>query len=93
MQNYLTLSVPVVLLGSPNLNPYFSLDNFEIILLLVFSNLLCMINSYFFITKCLIALTKESAYNLAVARGLNLMSSPVKQFLSGWNISFDSMLL
>ena len=50
----LTLSVPVVLLNSPNLSPYFSLNMFERILLLIFSSLLCLIISHFLITKCLI---------------------------------------
>ena len=36
----LTLLVPVVLLNSPNLSPYFSLSKFETILLLIFSSLL-----------------------------------------------------
>ena len=48
----LTLSVPVVLLNSPSLSPYFSLNKFERILLLIFSSLLCLINSHFLITKC-----------------------------------------
>ena len=50
----LTLSVPLVLLNSPNLSPYFSLNKFKRILLLIFSSLLCLSNSHFFITKCLI---------------------------------------
>ena len=50
----LTLSVPVVLLNSPNLSPYFSLNKFERILCLIFSGLLCLINSHFLITKSLI---------------------------------------
>ena len=50
----LTLSVPVALLNSPNLSPYFSLNKFERILPLIFSSLLCLINSHFLITKCLI---------------------------------------
>ena len=51
---FLTLSVLVVLLNSPNLCLYFSLNKFERILLLIFSSLLCLINSHFLITKCLI---------------------------------------
>ena len=50
----LTLSFPVVLLNSPNLSPYFSLNKFERILRLIFSGLLCLINSHFLITKSLI---------------------------------------
>ena len=50
----LTLSVPVVFLNSPNLSPYFSLNKFERISLLIFSSLLCLISSHFLITKCLI---------------------------------------
>ena len=49
---HLTLSVPVVFLNSPNLSPYFSLNKFERIWLLIFSSLLCLINSHFLITKC-----------------------------------------
>ena len=41
----LTLSVPVVLLNSPNLSSYFSLSKFERIVFLIFSSLLCLINS------------------------------------------------
>ena len=52
----LTLSVPVVLLNSPNLIPYFSLSMFERISLLNFRSLLCLINFHFLITKCLILL-------------------------------------
>ena len=48
----LTLSVPVVFLNSPNLSPYFSLNKFERIWLLIFSSWLCLINSHFLITKC-----------------------------------------
>ena len=48
----LTLSVPVVFLNSPNLSPYFSLNKFERIWLLMFSSWLCLINSHFLITKC-----------------------------------------
>ena len=44
---FITLSVPVVLLNSPNFCPYFSLNKFERILLLIFSSLLCLINSHF----------------------------------------------
>ena len=57
MQTYdetLTLSVPVVLWNSPNLCPYFSLNKFGRILLLIFSSLLCLINSHLLISKCLI---------------------------------------
>ena len=43
----LTLSVPVVLLNSPNLSPYISLNKFEKILFLIFSSLLCLINSHY----------------------------------------------
>ena len=50
----LTLSVPILFLNSPNLNPYFPLNKFERIWLLIFSSLLCLINSHFLITKCLI---------------------------------------
>ena len=50
----LTLSVPVVVLNSPNLSPYFSLNKFERIWLLIFSSWLCLINSHFLITKCYI---------------------------------------
>ena len=49
----LTLSVQVVLLNSPNLSPYFSFNKFEKILLLIYSSLLCLINSQFLIAKCL----------------------------------------
>ena len=52
IEGSLTLSVPVVLLNSPNLSPYFSLNKFERILLLIFSSLLCSINSHLLITKC-----------------------------------------
>ena len=48
----LTLSVPVVFLNSPNLSPYFSLNKFERIWLLIFSSWLWLINSNFLITKC-----------------------------------------
>ena len=48
------ISVPVVLLNSPSLSPHFSLNKFGRILLLTFSSLLCLINSRFLITKCLI---------------------------------------
>ena len=65
----LTLSVPDVLLNSPNLSLYFSLNKFERILLLIFSSLLCLINSHFFMTKCLILLCKE---NLSVDKCLGL---------------------
>ena len=51
---YLTLSVPVVLINSPNWSSFFSLNKFERILLLILSSLLCLINSHFLITKCLI---------------------------------------
>ena len=47
----LTLSVPVLLLNSPNLSQYFSLNKFERILLLILSSFLCLINSHFLITK------------------------------------------
>ena len=50
----ITLSVPVVLLNSPNLSPYFSLNKFERILLLIFNSLLCLVNSHLLITKCFI---------------------------------------
>ena len=49
-----TFQSQVVLLNSPNLCPYFSLNKFERILLLIFSSFLCLINSQFLITKCLI---------------------------------------
>ena len=49
----LTISVPVVLLNSPNLSPYFLLNKFERILLFIFSNLLCLINFHFLVTKCI----------------------------------------
>ena len=51
----------MVLLNSPNLSPYFSLKKFERILLLIFSSLLCLINSHFLITRChiLYVLCKE----------------------------------
>ena len=48
----LTLSVPVVFLNSPNQSPYFLLNKFERIWLLIFSSWLCLINSHFLITKC-----------------------------------------
>ena len=51
---FLTLSFPVELLNSPNLSPCSSLNKFERISLLIFSSLLCLINSHFLITKCLI---------------------------------------
>ena len=50
----LTLSVPVVLLKSPNLSLYFSLNKFERIVISISRSLLCLINSHFLITKCLI---------------------------------------
>ena len=50
----LTLAVPVVLLNSPNLSQYFSLNKFESILLSIFSGLLCLINFHFLFTKSLI---------------------------------------
>ena len=40
----LTLSVPVVLLNSPKLSPYFSWNKFERISLLILGSLLCLIN-------------------------------------------------
>ena len=54
----LTLSVPVVLLNSPNLCPYFLLSQFERNLV---SSLFGLINSQFLITRCLIlcVLSKE----------------------------------
>ena len=60
--NSLTPSVPVVLLNSLNLSPYFSLNEFERILLLIFSSLLCLISFHFLITKYLIlyVLSKEN---------------------------------
>ena len=39
----LAFSVPVVLLNSPNLSPFFSLNKSEGILVLIFSSLLCLI--------------------------------------------------
>ena len=59
--DWLTLSVPVVFLNSPNLSPYFSLNKFERIWFLIFSGWLCLINSHFLITKChiLFVLYKE----------------------------------
>ena len=51
---WLTFSFQVVLLISHNLSPYYSLNKFEIILLLILSSLLYMINSYFLIAICLI---------------------------------------
>ena len=53
-RSHLTLSVPVVLLNSPNLSIYFSINKFERYLPLIFGSLLCLINSHFLITKCLI---------------------------------------
>ena len=50
----LTLSIPVLLLNSPNLFLYFLLNKFERILLLIFCSLLCLINSQFLIAKCFI---------------------------------------
>ena len=47
----LSLSVPVVLLKSPNVNPYVSLNKLERTLLLIFSSLL---NSRFLTNKSLI---------------------------------------
>ena len=47
-------SVPVVLLNSPNLSPYFSLSKFERNLLLIFISLLCLINTNALIIKGLI---------------------------------------
>ena len=58
MTSFLTLSVPVILLNSPNLRQYFSLNKLERILLLIFSSFLCLINSYFLITKCHILYVK-----------------------------------
>ena len=57
-----TISVPVILLNSPNLSPYFLLNTFERILLLIFSSLLCLIDFHFLFTKCLIlyVLCKET---------------------------------
>ena len=40
----------VVLLNSPNLSSYFLLNEFERILLFIFSSLLCLINSHLLIT-------------------------------------------
>ena len=51
---YLALSVPVVLINSPNVSSYFSLNKFERILFLIFISLRCLISSHFLITKCLI---------------------------------------
>ena len=50
----LTLSVPAVLLNSSKLSPYFSLNKFERILLLIFNSLLSLINSHCLITICII---------------------------------------
>ena len=50
----LILSVPFVLLNSPNFSSYFSLNKFERSMFLIFSSLLCLISSHFLITKCLI---------------------------------------
>ena len=47
-------SVSVVLLNSPILSSYFSLKKFERNLFLIFSSLLCLINSHILITKDLI---------------------------------------
>ena len=73
----LTLSVPVVFLNSPNLSPYFSLNKFERIWLLIFSNWLCLINSHFLITKChiLYVLYKEKLVvdNWLALKGLIVM--------------------
>ena len=44
--------MPVVFSNSPNLSPYFSLNKFERIWLLICSSWLCLINSHFLITKC-----------------------------------------
>ena len=71
----LTLSVPVVFLNSPNLSPYFSLNKFERIWLLIFSSWFCLINSHFLITKChiLYVLYKEKLVvdNWLALKGLN----------------------
>ena len=50
MSNCLPLaySIPVVLLNSPILSPYFSLNKLERSLLLIFSKLFCLIISHFF---------------------------------------------
>ena len=53
-KNVSTLSVLVVLLNSPNLSLYFSLNKFERISLLILTSFLCLINSQFLITKCFI---------------------------------------
>ena len=52
--NILTLSVPAVLLNSPNWSPNFSLNKFERILILIFSSVLCLIKLHFLITIYLI---------------------------------------
>ena len=84
--NYYTLKlflIPFsVFLNSPNLNPYFSLNKFERIWLLIFSSWLCLINSHFLITKCqiLYVLYKEKLVvdNLLALKGLNQLT-PLKQ--------------
>ena len=73
----LTLSVPVVFVNSPNLSLYFSLNKFDRIWLLIFSNWLCFINSHFLITKChiLYVLYKEKLVvdNWLALKGLILL--------------------
>ena len=54
ISNRLTLSFPDVLLNSPNLNQYFSLNKFGRILLFIFISLFSLINSHFLVTICLI---------------------------------------
>ena len=74
------------MLNSPNLSPYFSVNKFERNLLLIFISLLCLINSYVLITKCLIlyVICKEK---LGVDNWLGLkglISVNVKLWQCGW---------
>ena len=66
------------MLDSSNLSPYFSLNKLERISLLIFSNLLCLINSHFLITVCLIfyVLRKErlDVNNWLGLKGLNTVN-------------------
>ena len=77
----LTLSVPVVLLNSLSLCPYFSSNKFERIFLLILDSLLCLINSQFLITKChiLYVLCEEKlgVNNWLGLKGLNQLSLPL----------------
>ena len=92
----LTLSVPVVFLNSPNLSPYFLLNKFERIWLLIFSNWLCLINSHFLITKChiLYVLYKEklAVDNWLALKGLSNSSTQSIYTTHNWVNFLDQQI-